>query len=367
MGFSKIRFLHYRNLKDAEVTIDAPVIFLIGENGQGKTNFIEGIYYLCFGSSFRTRRNERIIKKGKDFAFLTGTYYTSEKEMSTISIQVFKNKKKEIKLDKKIINDRKSIIQNIPCIVFSHDDMIFIKGPPDQKRWFINQTISLFEPVFIDVLRNYRKNIKNRNICLKNRQMDMISIYNEKTAEAGLEIQRRRKNLINDFSRTFSFYYKEISGLDKNIRIIYKPSWSGAETTDDVIAILQKKIHTDLEMGITTSGPHRDTIGFYDGKDNYVLHASTGQLRLLSIVLRIAQARYFYEKTGKKPILLVDDVLLELDFMKRVLFYERLTDYEQIFFTFLPDESFIENEKDDILKYYIKNGEVCDWKRQGIS
>jgi DNA replication and repair protein RecF len=340
------------------------VVFLIGENGQGKTNFIEGIYYLCFGSSFRTRINERIIKNNENFAYITGSFLSCSDMESTISVQILKNKKKEIKVDNKIVNDRKTIIQNIPCIVFSHDDMIFIKGPPEQKRWFLNQTISLFEPVFIDLLRDYRKSIKNRNVCLKNRTNDMISIYNERIAAIGLEIQKKRKNLIKEFNHTFSFYYKAISGSDREIRIVYKPSWAGVDTRDDIIKILCEKINTDSELGLTTTGPHRDTIGFYEGKNNYVLNASTGQLRLLSIVLRIAQARYFYEKTGKKPVLLIDDVLLELDYIKRVLFFKRLTDYEQIFFTFLPDESFIESEKGDILKYYIKNGEIQHWKKQ---
>ncbi|MBN2531720.1 MAG: DNA replication/repair protein RecF [Spirochaetales bacterium] len=367
MGFSSIRFLHYRNLKDSEIPVHSPVVFLIGENGQGKTNFIEGLYYLCFGSSFRTRINERIIKNGEDFAFLTGTFFFPDNIESTVSVQIFKNKNKEIKVDNKLINDRKEIIQNIPCIAFSHDDMIFVKGPPEQKRWFLNQTLSLFEPVFIDLLRDYRKNIKNRNICLKSKRTDMISIYNEKIAVIGLEIQKKRKILIDDFNKTFLFYYKAISGLDKDIRIIYYPSWKGADNPGNVIDILHKKYPVDMEFGITTSGPHRDTIYFYEGKKNFVLNASTGQLRLLSIVLRIAQARYFYEKTGKKPVLLVDDVLLELDYVKRMMFYKRLTDYEQIFFTFLPDESFIESEKGDILKYYIENGEVKPWKKQVIS
>lgn len=364
MGFFSIRFFQYRNLKDAEVLIHAPVIFLIGENGQGKTNFIEGLYYLCFGSSFRTRINERIIKNGKDFAFLAGTFLSQDNIESRISVQIFKNKKKEIKVDNKLIDDRKEIIQNIPCIVFSHDDMIFIKGPPEQKRWFLNQTISLFEPVFIDLLRKYRKNIKNRNICLKNRKKDMISIYDEKIAVIGLEIQKKRKNLIDDFNHTFSFYYKAISGLENDVRMVYNPSWQRAGRPEEVMVILHRSYNRDMELGLTTTGPHRDSISYYEGKTNYILNASTGQLRLLSIVLRIAQARYFYEKTGKKPVLLVDDVLLELDYVKRMMFYKRLTDYEQIFFTFLPDESFIESEKGDILKYYIENGEIQHWKKQ---
>ena len=149
MGFSSIQFLHYRNLKNAKISVDAPIIYLIGENGQGKTNFIEGIYYLCFGSSFRTRINERVIKTDEEYAFVKGTYKSSDDIDREIRIQIFKNKKKEIKVDNKIIDDRKKIIQNIPCIIFSHDDMIFVKGSPERKRWFINQTLSLLNQILL--------------------------------------------------------------------------------------------------------------------------------------------------------------------------------------------------------------------------
>ena len=366
MGISYIQFFNYRNIKNSKVSLAAPIIYLIGENGQGKTNFIEGIYYLCFGSSFRTRINERIIKKNENHAVLKGSFISSDNLQREIQVQLFKNKKKEIKVDNKSIDDRKEIIHNIPCIIFSHEDMIFIKGPPEKKRWFINQTLSLFEPNFIDLLRNYRKVIKNRNICLKEGKEKILSIYNDKIATIGLEIQKKRKKLIEEFNNTFSFYYKAISGTEINIEIIYKPSWAGINNTEEILYLLNNKINIDMEMGLTTTGPHRDTIAFHEKKSNYVLTASTGQLRLLSIVLRLAQARYFYEKTGKKPIILIDDVLLELDYLKRVMFYKRLTDVEQVFFTFLPDESFIKSEKNDILKYYIRNGEIQYWKKQVI-
>jgi DNA replication and repair protein RecF len=366
MGFSEIQFLHYRNLKDAKISVDAPVIYLIGENGQGKTNFIEGIYYLCFGSSFRTRINDRVIQTDHDHALIKGSYTSSDNLMREVKVNIFKNKKKEIKVDNKIIDDRKKIIQNIPCIVFAHDDMIFVKGAPERKRWFLDQTLSLFEPDFIDLLRDYRKIIKNRNICLREKKRNLIPLYDEKLAEVGVQIQQKRRMLIADFNKTFLFYYRAISGQDIDMRIVYTPSWKGKKETGEVIDFLRERTDYDMEIGSTSTGPHRDSLFYKVGQHNFTLTASTGQLRLISIVLRIAQARYFFEKTKRKPILLIDDVLLELDYTKRVMFYQRITDVEQVFFTFLPDESFITREKGDILKYYIQNGEIGDWTKQEV-
>ena len=164
MGFERIRLYHYRNLDDAEVMVDAPEVFLIGENGQGKTNFLETVYLLCFGSSFRTRRDAELIRHGEKETGLDGTFRRSGQDQSPVRISFrLSGNDKRILVDGKRVPDRKELIERLPCIVFCHEDIEFVSGAPERRRWFFNQTMSLNTPLFVDTLRNYRRIVRMRN------------------------------------------------------------------------------------------------------------------------------------------------------------------------------------------------------------
>jgi DNA replication and repair protein RecF len=249
------------------------------------------------------------------------------------------------------------LIENIPCIVFAHQDLSFISGSPEMGRRFFNQTLSLFDPLFIGLLRSYRKLLKSRNILLKEGNRTLLSAYTGNLAELGLQIQRRREGIIEEFNATFSHLFTGISDLTGETSIRYRSSWPGGTTTDGVIDFMAKREHRDLSLETTTSGPHRDRFVIMHNGREFSHIASTGQVRLCSLILRIAQANFFSAKTGKRPVLLLDDVLLELDAAKRERFIEKLPAFEQAFFTFLPDEQFRKYSDDDTLIYHVIGGE----------
>ncbi|GAG82534.1 unnamed protein product [marine sediment metagenome] len=225
MGFNCLRSFNFRNLEDKEINLNSPSIFFIGKNGQGKTNFIEGIYTLCFGASFRTNHDQRMIKEGKELSKIQGIFNYNKELNRDISVRLNRKSKKEIRIDLKRIHDRKELIENIPCIIFSPEDLSFIKGPPERRRWFFNQTLSLFDITFIDLLRDYKRVLKSRNILLKQKNKGLFDIYNDKLAHLGLTIQSKRELIIGEFNRTFLAIFKKISGLEENLEIVYNPSW----------------------------------------------------------------------------------------------------------------------------------------------
>ncbi len=360
MGFLSVRTYQFRNLDDAEILVDAPEIFLIGENGQGKTNFLESVYLLCYGSSFRTRNVTNLSRRSASHTVIAGKFTNTETAEQRIDIEI-QNRKKSIRINAKPVKDRKELISIMPCIVFSHDDIQFVKGSPDMQRWFFNQTLSLYDPLFIDSLRRYSKVLKLRNQALKEHNGRMVDIYDLQLMEAGIIVEERRRRTVLEFNETFSGLFREIAGFSDDLQIRYRPSWPETETKESVLEQLSRKRETDFSLGTTTTGPHRDRFVFsYLGND-FSQIASTGQLRLISLILRIAQAQFFSEKTGKKPLLLLDDVLLELDLKRRKKFIDALPEYEQIFYTFLPDEPFSSYRRDDTLMYQVENGRI--WRR----
>jgi DNA replication and repair protein RecF len=358
MGFRRVAVFGYRNLQDAAVDTGAEEIFLVGENGQGKTNFLEAVYFLSFGSSFRSASDFLIPRAGqksgeKEFS-VRGHFQDSERDIDIVL--KYQEGKKEIRLDGKQVRDRKELVSNIPCIVFTHGDIDFVAGRPERRRWFINQIMSLFNPLFIDLLRRYNRLIKNKNLVLKEGPASLLDSYDLQIAQAGLEIQRRRRETIQDFNRTFSRLFSEISRISGDVSIEYRPSWKDAENEEQIVRFLASQRNKDLEQGMCGSGPHRDRIRFIHQGRDYVQTASTGQLRLISLVLRVAQSIFFTEKTRKKPVLLLDDVLLELDLERRKRFLASLPGYEQAFFTFLPDEPYREYQKPGTLILRVESG-----------
>jgi len=355
MGFTKVKTHSFRNLVDQTITFKGQTIFLTGENGQGKSNFLEAIYILCFGSSFRTRQDNLFIKHGSSEVILFGTLSAEDNKNNTIAFQ-YRNKRKNIRLDGKPIHDRKDLLYNIPSVVFTHEDIIFINGSPDRRRWFYNQMMSMYDPSFIDSLRKYGRVLKLRNSELKKGKSELIDVLNIQLAEFGFEIQKKREEAVKAFNMTFTPIMKEISEINDDIYIRYEPSWKESGSIDHIVDFLQKQYKRDSIMGLTTTGPHRDKFEYYSRTYNFAKIASTGQLRLISLVMRITQAIFYSKKTSKKPILLLDDVLLELDSRRRIKFFRYLPEYEQAFFTFLPGENVYNTIQKDTTVFTVKNG-----------
>jgi len=353
MGFQWIRVYQFRNLENATIPVPSGQVFFIGENGQGKTNFLEAVYFLCYGSSFRTKRDDQLILTGNTEMAVAGQWV--DKDLSReVQVQISQGKKR-ITVDKMQLEDRRELVETIPCVVFSHEDMEFVKGPPEMQRWFFNQTCSMMNSDYLDSLRSYSKIVKTRNAVLKDGRTDLLDVYNHQMVIEGLFLQNERKKTLEAFNNVFSQVYPYVSGLDEPVSIEYKPSWN-SEDSLEILALLEKRRNYDLHLKTTTSGPHRDKFIFrYKGQD-FSLLASTGQFRLISLVLRSAQAQMLAQQRNKEPIFLIDDVLLELDDKKRKKFLETLPTFSQAFYTFLPDEHVKEYIQGDRITYSVQNG-----------
>lgn len=351
MAFSSLRLYHFRNLTDATVAVDAREVFLVGENGQGKTNVLEAIYYVCYASSFRTRRDDTLVRAGeRDLA--VEARFSRDGDHHTVSVKQV-GRKKDIELDGKAVRDRKEIIANVPCIVFCHDDISFVVGGPEMQRWFINQTLSLIEPAFVDRIRIYSRVLRARNAALKAGHLQLLDVLDSQLAEAGADVVRRREEITIRFCAVLTDLFTSVFHSPVPLTIEYRPSWSAHP-----LAQLGDQRDRDIAMSTTTSGPHRDRFVYSLGDSELTNIASTGQLRLVSLILRVAQARFVSQSTGAAPVLLLDDVLLELDPRRRGRFVDSLPDYEQAFFTFLPDEQYARFMRDTTRTYRVQGGSL---------
>ncbi len=351
MAFSRIETVSYRNIQDGAVETGAASIFLVGENGQGKTNFLDAVYTLCYGSSFRGVRDGEAALFGSPSWAVRGT-----RDDGQACSVVWKDSLKHIRLNAKPVPDRKLLVETNPAVVFCHDDMDFARGEPERRRFFFDQTSGLVSAGYIDLLRNYRRILKARNAALKEGLRDLLDVLDIQLATAGTRLRDDRFALAADFDPVFSGCYEKVSLLGERVGISYRPSWKPEEDVDAVLARLSAARDRELAMGTTLSGPHRDRYLFSDTRGDFSARASTGQLRLMALTLRIAQADYYARRSGRRPVLLLDDVLLELDPEKRRRLMENLPPSEQSFFTFLPGEPYGDYADDGTIVYWTDNG-----------
>ena len=354
MRFIDLNISDFRNISSASINVDAEDIVLTGINGQGKTNLLEAIYNICYGSSFRTISPKDCIRHSQDGFNLKATFINDYNEREKINVSFYDNKRK-ILVNGKEIKDRKELIYSFPCIVFCHEDIEFIKGEPENRRKFFDQMMTLYSPVFFDNLRSYRAILAQRNAAIKNESYELLSLYNERLAYYGLEIMAERTSVVYEFNKIFPEGFKKVSGTDLDLNIEYIPSWKNFGSVDEIVSYLEETSERDIRMSTTTSGIHRDKFVIQSENGPFASIGSTGQLRLCSLLFRISEAIYFTQKTGKKPILLIDDVLLELDSEKRARLLKFLDNYSQAFYTFLPYERYSE-KMENALYYTVEEG-----------
>jgi DNA replication and repair protein RecF len=360
--FESLRTAAFRNLADAEVFIGGKDIFLVGENGQGKTNFLEALYFSSYASSFRGVKDGELVRTGeKDYSAMVkikenvpGIFAAYDQVLVK-----YEGGKKTVHIDGKRVDDRKELLSVVPCIVFCHEDMEFIAGSPERRRWFFDQSLSLYDPVYLDDLRRYRRALKIRNAILKERSpgsTEILDALDPQIASYGIRLMEKRIDAARLFSAVFEPLYEDVSGIG-DIAIRYAPSWKN-NTQEEITCFLLERRDLDMAAGVSLSGPHRDRYIFTRNGIEFAGKASTGQRRLLALLLRVAQARRFSDMTGKNPVLLLDDVLLEMDGEKRRKFLSVMPEYDQAFFTFLPEEPYERYRKSDTLVYYMNAGSI---------
>ena len=374
MPFCSVSLVNFRNLLNSTIDLLAREVYFVGENGQGKSNLLESLYYASYASSFRTRTDSEVVKKGEKIMSVRSLFREGVEQeglpLSHTTFITYDGSVKKIEKDGKYIHDRKELVNTIPCVLYSHDDLDFAVGSPERRRFFIDQSLSMYDELYIDVTRRYRRVLKSRNLCLKERKFSLLESYDIQLAQNGLEIQKKRKNAVFQFNQIFGKLYADVSGIE-GVSIQYRPSWKktgdkNAEESiygdrnlpsiDEVMDDMRARREAESIMCTTLTGPHRDRIVFTQNGEPFIPTASTGQRRLIALSLRTAQASFYTQVTGKNPVLLMDDVMLELDPDKRQRITALLPPYDQLFCTFLPGEPYTRYRHEGTRVYHIKDG-----------
>ena len=311
MYIKKIKLLNFRNYENQEIEFDKNINIIYGDNAQGKTNILESIFICSLGKSFRTNKDQELIKSGENNLKIE---IEAQKEDREVNIKLNMSEKKNFFVNNIPIKKTSEIVGKIYTVLFTPEDISIFKNEPSKRRRFLNIIISQIKPKYLYNLNQYNKTIEQRNLYLKqikfeNKSEENLSIWDEQIYKYGLEIYKERKNLVEKINdKIKKIHYNTTEGKEK-IEIKYYSNIN----EKDFLEKLKKNRYIDIQKGYTTIGIHRDDFYTYINDKDIAIYGSQGQKRAAIISLKMAEAEILYDETDERPILLLDDFMSELD------------------------------------------------------
>ena len=355
MKASKLELYNFRNYDKEEISFDDEVNIIYGDNGMGKTNILEAVYYFSYGRSFRSGGRE-IIKDGEKEGRIALDFQNEERNLQG-EIKFLSGKRKEIYLNEIELKRTSQLLGNFICVLFTPDEMSIIKGMPDQRRRFVDSSVMPLRPQFIKELIKYRNIVNQKTALLKSRNYSTLDVWNEKLAETGSKIMLMRSSYIKRISEKASEIQKDISGGRENLLLTYNPSVKMGEDIEEIKENFLKKLseykEKEKENLFCMAGIHRDEIDIDINGKNAKNYASQGQIRTAVLCLKSAQMEIIKEETGSFPVMLLDDILSELDKKRRDFLISQIKG-KQIIITCTDIENSFKKENANIIQ--IKDG-----------
>lgn len=326
MYLHRLQLANFKNYTDLDVTFSNNVNCLVGNNGVGKTNLLDALYYLSFCKSYFNSIDSQNIRSGKDFFAIHGHYALHDNhadDLVAVSCTLQKGQSKKMKYNKKNCNTFAEHIGRLPLVIVTPSDHNLILGGSEVRRKFMDGIISQVDRNYLQLLLGYQKALEQRNRLLKqfyeNRyfEEDSIALWDEQLVRYGEPIVSARRQFLQDFAPRFEQYYRLIhpdAGDTERPVIVYD-----SQLKDDAAPLaeqLKESQRRDAQLQFTTVGPHKDDLDFMVGDFAVKRFASQGQQKTFLLALKLAQFDYIHERLGTKPILLLDDVFDKLDMLR---------------------------------------------------
>lgn len=327
-----LQLKQYRSHTDLSLTFSPQTNVIIGLNGSGKTNILEAILVGYIGKSYRakdiylvqhTTNQARITLQGDDFKRQVRFDVSLATKKIDKSFTI--NQKKQKRL---------SFSQTIPVVLFEPEFMQIIARGPEARREYIDAMMSHTLQGYQTQLNTYKRVLSQRNALLKRSpSSDDLFVWDVKLSQVGGIIASRRHQLIDKINEKLSDIYSQLSDREYKVSLRYLSLYTQDNYSEQLLSALQKNITTDSERGFTTTGPHREDIGFSINNEEVSLTASRGETRTLLLALKIFEMQFVEVLRGMKPLLLLDDVFSELDEVRQTKLIEYFKDNQVIITT----------------------------------
>ena len=310
MIIRRLSVLNYKNIHQAEIVCSVKTNCFFGNNGMGKTNLLDAIYYLSFCKSHINTPDSRLIRNGEDLCVLQGFYDYDGKE-EEIFCAIRSGHRKQFRRNKKEYERMSEHIGLLPLVMISPADSDLIRGGSDERRRFIDMIISQHDKQYLNSLIQYNRAVTQRNILLRDRcnEASLYDVLEMQMATYATRIYEKRVMLIDKLIPVFDEYHKMICNSGESVNLCYV-----SQLTDgDLIKELRDSRAKDLLIGYTSTGVHKDDIEMTLDGELMRRVGSQGQNKTYLIALKLAQFAYMTSIGTTKPILLLDDIFDKLD------------------------------------------------------
>jgi len=342
MIIRSLRLENFRNFTDETFSFVPQINILAGNNAQGKTNAIEAIYFCSCLKSYRVLKEEQLIRFGAQSAAITLDFEVDGRQ-EQLKILFQKDRPKEFRYNGLAVSRLRDLLGCFQSVIFTPDHLNMIKEGPHKRRAFLDMALCSLDLKYTDQLLNYQKILKNRNAllrqCKENPQnAEMLFVWDEKLARAGAYIAKARQEYLAALSEFAKGFYSQIASQQEKLKLIYLNAFTKDPVEEEeyyrlFLARLERMRETDIAMGQTVSGIHKDDILILLSGKSMKFFASQGQIRSAVLAIKLAEAECVTQKTGTQPVLLLDDILSELDARRQKFIFERMAGRQTILST----------------------------------
>ncbi len=324
MIIKEITLKNFRNYKNETIKFQDGLNVIVGNNAMGKTNLLESIYCCAIGKSPKTTKYKELIKMGEEAAYIKIVLSKKYRD-HTIEFSVDNKENKRIKIDGVPLAKLRELVGYMNIIFFSPEEIKMIKEGPQERRKFIDISLSQQSKNYLYSLSKYNEILANRNKLLKenfNQEniKDMLVIWDAQLAKEGANIIKKRYEFVEHLKEAARKAHLELTNDTENLELGYESIVEDG-TLEEMQAKLEKKLlenaDKDISLRYTSIGPHRDDISVVSNGIDIRNFGSQGQQRTCALSLKLAEISLFEEEVKETPILLLDDVLSELDETRR--------------------------------------------------
>ncbi|MFZ1560250.1 MAG: DNA replication and repair protein RecF [Saprospiraceae bacterium] len=314
MLLSTIKLTHFRNYESEYFSFHPGMNALVGLNGMGKTNVLDAVYYLCLGKSYFSSGDKMVIMQDRDFFRIEGIF-NADADMDMVVIKSQSGSRKDIEISGKKLERIGDHVGRFLTVMIAPADIQMMLEGSEERRNFINNTIVQTDRSYLEDLILYSHLLKRRNALLKSfadqKHFDPLLLESVTTGMymPAQHIYEVRKALVSQMLAIFEETYADISGHREKCGIVYQSQLDGNELS----ALMDKNLERDRFLTRTTQGIHKDDLVFTMNGEPLKNFASQGQLKSFVLALKLTQYKLIEANSGRKPILLLDDIFDKLD------------------------------------------------------
>ncbi len=374
MYINKLKLKNFRNYEELNLQFNSHKILFIGKNAQGKTNLLEAVYYLSTLDSLKNNSDSELIKWNENYSNISCEI---QKFDVNIDLDVIINppNRKKLKVNGILKNKSSDFISNISTVCFTVNDLLLLRGNPDNRRKWIDNAILQVYPAYSERLTKYNKIKSQKNNYLKNLKgnlnadTSLLDVWNEQLAISASNLTFIRISFLNELEKIVPNKHKLIAA-NENLSFVYnssvlndvfindKPQFKIEDILQKYKQLLEEKKQEEIIRAQSVIGAHRDDISFFINGIEATKFASQGQQRTIVLSLKLAELELINQKINTNPILLLDDVLAELDDLRQNLLLNAINNNTQTIITSVDTLHFKEEYLKDVEIFEIKNNNV---------